>query len=77
MDGYVSIKQHMLRTSIERASNLTIQAKGEAELITSLWMGKNILGMDPIFRPLGQKIRIIWQLILLQLPGISTSQTKS
>ena len=51
-DGDVSIKQELGRATIDRAGDLTVKSKGEAELITSLRMMKNILGMNPVFRSL-------------------------
>jgi hypothetical protein len=77
IDGDVSMEQDTQRSSIDGAGDSTIQAKGEAEHISSMRIRKNILGMDPVFRSLGQKVRIIWQFIPLHLPGISSSQTKS
>ena len=46
------MEQELVVSSIDRAGDLTIKAKGEAKLITSLRMRKNILGTDPVFRSL-------------------------
>jgi len=71
------VKKDTVRPIVDRAEDSSIKTKGETKFITSIRSGNHILGKNPIFRSLQQKLRVLRKAAGSHIAGCGISRSKA
>ena len=72
----VGVEQQTLGTSIDGAEDSALQRESEGEFVSILGVREDVLGVNPVLRPLRQQVRVLRELTALQVSGVGGGETE-
>ena len=72
----VGVEEETRGSSIDGAEDGAVQSESEGELVSVLGVREDILGVDPVLRPLRQQVRVLGQRTALQVSRVGGGETE-